>query len=327
MSEPDLRDPLLRVLTCRACGEPVWGSPIGRRLTLACGYCGHADVRELAPDTAPARTDEAYRGARSASQSRPLRVDFVTQPPGFPKRGSVADLRAVLAREEKKLAEHDDQADDMRSELEFRVAFGAGVLAMMHLQKHDRVRARAVLESGLERQREPLYRAFLLARLARLAAFGDAPELAERWLSAISPDLRVPEVATDIRTVRAALLRTTNPQGALDVLGSEDADVGASRNLAMALRVDALERLGKLSESRRAHRRGSRGNAMRFQSTIRAFELAPATQRRTILVGWAALALIAFVLSAFVFIARGELLPAVAVVLAGLVATIVLKRF
>lgn len=327
MLEPDLRAPRLRILECGACGEPVWAEPTGATLRLHCGYCGHDDVRELAPPPSVEATDDAYRGTVTRRRSRPVQVDLSTPPPGVPRRANVKLMRAALAAARTELAALDADAET-RADVELRVLFSSAVLATEYIRKHDLLRARAVLESALETHRTPAYRALVLARLARVATLSDAPELAERWLDAIPQDLRIAEVGCDVRLARAMLARARgDAKQMLEELGSEASFVAASRPLAMALRVDAHERLGELREARAVYRRGARGSALVFGAAINAFALAPKTRRRTIWVGGFAIGLIIFACGALGLGLRGQLLEAIAVMLLALVAAIALKRF
>jgi len=233
-------------------------------------------------------------------------------------------LRALLAGERKRIAELDADSDE-RIACEHRIVYCSAVASNQYRKKHDHVRARAVLESALETVREPVYRAIVLGRLARLAAFEGAPDLTERWLAAL-PEARVAELDTDVRVARAAMARAKgDPKAVLDVLGPEQGFVGASRNVAMALCADAYERLGDMREARRVYRRGSRGQALAFSSAIATFELAPRTRKRMVLVGVLAIGILVIAFLAFGLALHGSLLAAVALIAFALAGAVFVK--
>jgi len=202
------------------------------------------------------------------------------------------------------------------------------VLSTMHLAAGDSIRARAVLEAALEAQSEPLYRAMLLVRLGRLAALARAPDLAEHWLGRVPNSVRVPEIATEVRVVRALLDRNRNDaQAMLATLGRLDANVGAAKRVAMALAVDATERLGSLRDARRLYRQASHGDAIRFQQTIKIYGLAPRTYQRIVWAGFAALFLLMFPVATLGFIISQNLVGALVALSLAVVGVIVIKRF
>ena len=300
----------LRILECAGCSQPVWAEPAGGRVTFHCGYCGLDDMRELSSLAAPSQTEESYRGARGSRRSRRIDVDLTRPPKGIPRAPTIGALQKLTESERKRIAEIDAESDE-RSVCEHRLVYCSAALSNQYRIKHDHVRARAVLESALETVREPLYRAIVLGRLARLAAFDGAPQLTLRWLAAL-PEVRVAELDTDVRVARAAMARTRgDAKAVLEALGPEQGFVGASRNVAMALRVDAYERLGDLREARRVYRRGSRGHAFAFGAAISTFELATRTRKRTIVVGVLALGIIVLAFLSLGLALHGSLLAAV----------------
>jgi hypothetical protein len=324
MTAPNLGSTKLRILECSACSEPVWAEPSGSRVSLRCGYCGFDDERELSTLVVPHEVEETYRGAQRSRRSRRPAVDLTNPPDGIPKRATLARLRAALAAERKRIITLDADSDE-RVAAEHRVVYCSAVASNVYRTKHDHVRARAILESALESVSEPTQRALVLARLARLAAFDGAPELAERWLASI-PKLNVPEISTDVAVARAAIARAQgDPRGALDALGRENADVGAGRVAAMALRVDAHEQLGDMREARRVYRRGSRGNALVFGATLNAFELAPRTRKRTIAVGLLAIGVLLVAVLALGLALQGSLLAAAALIVFALLGAVFVK--
>jgi len=321
---PDLCSTHLRILECTGCSQPVWAEPVGPRVTLHCGYCGLDDARELSSLVAPAQTEDAYRGSRGSRRSRKVELDLTRPPEGVSKRPTIDQLRALLATERKHLAELDADADE-RIASEHRIVYCSAVASNAYRTTHDHLRARAVLESALETVRAPAYRALVLVRLARLAAFEDAPDLAERWIAAM-PELRVAELDTDVRVARAALARSRGDRkGVIALLGTETSCVGASRTVAMALRVDALEQLGDLREARRVYRRGSRGNAFAFGAAMGAFELAPRTRKRTATVGILALGIVVLAFLAFGLALHGNPLAAIVLIVFALGGAVFVK--
>jgi hypothetical protein len=324
--EPDLRDPDLRVFECARCSEPVWATPAGGAVEVRCGYCGHEDRRELPPLTSQAaEAGSAYRGALSREVGRPRTVDLSISPKGYPARPTKELLREKLAAARARLAALEPD-DAERPAVEYEALWAAATLASTFVMAKDPLRARAALESALADQHAPVYRALVLARLARLAAHGGAEDLAERWLAAIPPGLRVPEIAVDVRIARAMLARARGDAPAmLDALGPEDALFGASRPVAMALLVDAHERRGDIRAARAAYRRGSRGAAMRFAGALATFDLAPRTRARTARVGFLALGLVAFILTILPLLATNHVLAALAVIVVGALGAVVVR--
>lgn len=55
-----------RILSCAKCHEPVATSAWSGTVTMRCGYCGHADTRELAVAQATEAGVSAYRDVRQA---------------------------------------------------------------------------------------------------------------------------------------------------------------------------------------------------------------------------------------------------------------------
>lgn len=327
MTEADLRSSSLRILECTACGEPVWNEPSAALIRLHCGYCGHDDTRELTPMLSPEASESAYRDGQRNTGSRRLETDLSSAPPGISRLPTVLELRTAISEATRALAALAPD-DKTRPSLEHRLLYCAAVLASKYVQKHDALRARAVLETALETHRHPVYRALVLARLARLAAFGDAGDLALRWLSQVPEGLRVAEVTCDVRLAKAMIARSKGDAKAmLEELGGEESWGPTSRPLAMALRVDAHERLGDLGTARKVYRRGSRGGALAFGSVINTFGLAPKTRERTVTIGFFALGLVAIAFGGMALALRGHTLAAFVVIIVTLVSAIVLKRF
>ena len=326
--EPDLRSPTLRILECDGCAQPVWGEPASGVVELRCGYCGREDRRELSPLTTPSDVAVAgYRGSAIRDAGRARRIDLAQSPKGYPARPTKELLRERLAAARERLAALGDETPE-RADVEYELLWAGATLASAYVMAKDALRARAVLESALEIQRAPVYRALVLARLARLAAFGGGEELSERWLAAIPSGLRVPEVAVDVRIARAMMARARgDADGMIAALGSEDGLFGASRPLAMALVVDALETKGDIRAARQAYRRGSRGAALRFAGALATFELAPRTRARSAKVGFVALGLVGALLVAIGLVLAGHLLAGMALTAICVVAAVILRLF
>ena len=322
MTEPDLFDPELRVLECTGCGEPVWGRPTTHALRTTCGYCSVENVRELLPPPKASGDEEPYRQEAPRTSKR-VELDFAEPPSGVRRLSSASQLRAVIAASKTALASDDEASRDAT---EHRLLWSTFALSNLLVKKHDAIRARALLESAYELSLHPVRRALVAARVARTAAFGGATEVAERWLARVPNDLRVPEISSEARLTRVMLARATGDADAmLEALGTEASWPAATRHLAMGLRCDALERKGDLGASRKAYRRGARGAAFAFNATIRTYDLAPRTLRRTELIGFAALGLIVCLFGAMALALSGQAIAAFAILGACLVGMIVLR--
>lgn len=312
MNEPDLRDPELRVLECTECGEPVWGRPTTNVLEATCGYCSVENLRELAPPPKVGADEEPYRKSPPRGSKR-VELDFSAPPPGVGRVATAPQLRAVIAAAK---AELGTDAPD-RDAAEHRLVWAAFALTNLFLKKKDVMRARALLESTQELALHPVRRALVTARLARTAAFAGANEVAERWLARVPSDIRVAEVSGEARLARVMLLRASGDGAAmLEALGAEESWPSAARHLAMALRCDALERTGELRAARQTYRRGARGAAFAFNATVKTYDLAPRTLRRTELVGFVALGMIGLLLAAMVLVLNGQVLTGAGIVVA-----------
>jgi hypothetical protein len=281
MSDFDLKSADTRVLECAKCDEPVSGVVSGARITLTCGYCGFEDVRELTATRAAEGDATPYRG-KKGKEARALRVDLAQPLEGVPGRATLAEVRALFLEQKKKLAA--GVPDDERASEEFRLVWLAATLAAHQIAGRDFLHARAGLEAAAEAVTTPVYRGLLLARLARLAALSNAQELGERWLAACPKGLRVAELTSDVRVADAMLARARgDAKGVLESIGERDtADefVGGARWLAVALRVDAHEKLGQGMLARQLWRQASRGNAMILANTAAAYGLARQTRKR-----------------------------------------------
>ncbi len=93
----------------------------------------------------------------------------------------------------------------------------------------------------------------------------------------------MPEVASDVKTAEGLIARARGDhKGVLRAIGERDTAsdfVGPSRFVALALRVDAHEKLGERRLARQLWISYSRGNAFVLQGTAAALGLAVETRR------------------------------------------------
>lgn len=281
MSDFDLRDPSVRLLECAKCHEPVAGDARTARMTLACGYCGFEDVREVSAPAPASDEGSAYRG-KAGREPKPLRIDLSAPLEGVPARATAAAVRPLFVAAKTALA--GELSDDDRRAAEFRLVWLASFLAVHHIAARDFLHARTVLETTLEAVSTPAYEALVLARLARLAAMSNAQELGDKWLELAPKGLRIAEVKSDLRVADAMLARARgDARAVLRIIGEQDTAsefVGGARWLAVALRVDAHENVGEAKLARQLWREASRGNATALSGAASAYGLAPATRKR-----------------------------------------------
>jgi hypothetical protein len=225
-----------------------------------------------------APTSSAYRGRVPAATRARLSLDLAKPPPGFTGREKQATL--LKAWTETKLIAQDEPGEN-----EYRITWLACATSATFIRSGEPIRARATLETALAITREPSYRALLLARLARCAASAKAPALARVWLGLVEPQLRAPEVTTEIRVAKAFVAREEpgGPEAVLEALGSEGKPLaGHARHLATALRTDALEQLGRVHEADATWRAGTQAGALAIGSYAGLYGLAPKTQSRSV---------------------------------------------
>lgn len=221
---------------CGSCHQPV-AIPRGAEATK-CGYCG-ASSGAPAPVSPDDLEDD---GAR-------LRFDLRRVPAGLedlgerPGKQRLPALRSAWEATKAALAPPHSAAD------EFRAAWLAATLARIYGVTGDAIRERAVLEASLSRIVLPAYRAVVVARLARAAAFAGHLELAEEWLSLASAPVRIAEIDGDVAVARALLLlKRDRFAEVLSLLGDDDegsAFAGLARPFADLVRIEALERSGR----------------------------------------------------------------------------------
>lgn len=311
----DLGSLSVRIVECARCHEPVLGERAAGRMTLRCGYCGFEDERELSSRRAVDEADaRAYRGKPRNAQGHLIKVDLEEPPSDLANKRWSRQSLTTLWREAK--AAIGVAVSDERSNAEFRLVWIGASLAAEHAAARDFLRARATLETLLELVTLAPYKALVLARLGRLAVLSDAPDLADKWVSAAPRDLRIAEVSSDLRVTDAMVARARgDAKGMLAIIGERDtADefVGGARWLAVALRVDAHEREDDLALASRVWREVSRASgskhALALSRAARAYGLAPRTRRKAQLLAVPALVgLMCLLYGLFVFV-KGLLL-------------------
>ena len=286
----DLRSSQTRILQCTRCDEPVAGEGWAGRVTLPCGYCGFEDMRELSAARALEDDAKPYRDARRGSRAPGLQIDL-QHPPRIldvpaSKLATLAKLRERwLSAKRAPLPANDVKEGVDRASQEYLLLWLAASVASHHVHAREYLRARAILETVLELVTQPAYRALVLARLARLAALSEAPELGAKWLDAAPVGLRIAEVTSDLKVADAMLARARGDYHAvLEIVGQRDtADeyVGTARFIALALRIDAHERLGDPTAATALWKSSIRGNAVIMGQTAAQFQLAPRTRARS----------------------------------------------
>lgn len=182
------------------------------------------------------------------AEPEPLLVDLRRCPAGLEdlgERPGAPRLPALLRaweETESALAGPHTAAD------EFRATWLAGTLARIHGATGDASRERVVLEEALSRITVPAYRALIVARLARAAAFAGDVERAEEWLSIAPAPSGIAEIDGDVTVARALLLlKRGRFAEVLSLLGDDDEGsefVGLARPFADLVRIDAMEHSG-----------------------------------------------------------------------------------
>ena len=305
----DLVDPDVSIRECAHCHEPVSGrtSPDGT-VNVTCGYCGREDaVAALVRPSSEGAGESAYRGKERGASGRklPLTLDLSKPPPKMNGREKRDVLRKAWV--EAKTAPV-PESDEERAAHEYRLVWLASSLSGLALREKELVRARSVLEAALERVEIPPYRAMLLARLARLAALSKAVPLARAFLARVPPKMRAPEVVTDVRVAEAFVAREEDgPRGVLDVIGhgdAVDAFSGPLRLLAVALRVDAHEKLGEHKEALATWTAGAKAGSLMLGSYAALYGLAAQTRKRALQRGYVALVVLVATLWAVVSLLR-----------------------
>lgn len=292
MTAFDLTRADLRILECSSCHEPVSGEAGSPTLSLRCGYCGFEDVR--APHAPQGTSNEApYRGKRQREAKR-LRIDLSAPLDGISPKLTLEETRTLRLAAQQTL--RDGVPDEARIDAEFRLLWLTTWQAAHQIAKRDFLHARAALETALESLSIPAYHALIASRLARLAALSHAQELGERWLAHAATNTAVAEVDSDLRVARALLAHARgDDKEVLEIIGERDtADefVGSARWFAVALRVDAHEKLGDLRLASTVWRIASKGNARQLQGVAQQYGLAVRTRQRMLQIGFAALAIL-----------------------------------
>jgi hypothetical protein len=236
-SAPHPLDPAWRegsLTECGACHQPVAVARGDEAAT--CAYCGASSA-----SPAPVPPDESEGEALLFDLRRvPAGLEDLGERPGAPR---LPALRRAWEETKAALVAPHSSAD------EFRAAWLASTLARIHGATGDAIRERAVLEAALARLVVPAYRALVIARLARAAAFAGHVELADQWLSLAPPPVGIAEIDGDVAVARALLLlKRDRFAEVLDLLGEDDegsAYAGLARPFADLVRIDALERSGR----------------------------------------------------------------------------------
>jgi hypothetical protein len=140
----------------------------------------------------------------------------------------------------------------------------------------------------------PVYRALLLARLARSAALAGRFERAERWLAACPFPTGIAEVDADVDVARALLLLRRGRHGeALSILGPSDegsALAGQARILGDLIRIGAIEKMGDRWHAYALYRKAIRVHgAVPLQDLVLYYGVANKSRRLIVATGLAAL--------------------------------------
>jgi hypothetical protein len=289
----DLRSFGTRVVECPACDQPV-ASPRASEMRPACPYCGVEQALPAAPKVTSQEVSP-YRGRPRDADGKLLPFELAKPPSGLEglgKKRDLAKLREAWRETKEKLrAEHDVHT-------EFRAAWLAAVVSSIHDASGDALRERAVLETALEGTANPVYRAMIGARLARLATRGGALELASAWLEAAPRRTWLPEADSDLEVARALLAHARgNDDEVLERVGAWPATspvVGGAGVLGAMLRVDVLERRGEGARAYQLYKEAVRTHGVRTLADVaERFRLGARTRGRFHAVGWTALAAIA----------------------------------
>jgi hypothetical protein len=235
-----------RMLACEHCGAPLEVPDGGGR--IACGYCeAMHDVEARRPagvhDAAAGEMTDAERLARLREQRLAHLV-----PPSPVRRllhgGKLPEARVpeALALYRQCRSALQDRPDETSEKILFSLAL---VFSNHYVARQDHARVRAMLESSLERLREPRHRQVLYGQLARLAAQRGERDAAEGWAS------RLDAGATDLLSdtthrLTHAMLATYDGRfaRALELLGERIGEVPIANpyvTLCALLRAHALE--------------------------------------------------------------------------------------
>jgi hypothetical protein len=269
---------------CEACHQPILVARGDEAAT--CGYCRAASVVP-----APVRPDDADdAGSLVLFDLRrcPAGLEDLGERPGAPR---LPALRRAWEDTKSALSGPHSVAD------EFRAAWLAGTLARIHGVTGDAIRERAVLEAALSRIVVPAYRAAVIARLARAAAFAGHVELAEEWLSVAPEPSGIAEIDGDVAVARALLLlKRGRFAEVLSLLGDDDegsAFVGLSRPFADLVRIDALERSGRGYPAYVLYRKAIKVHgAIPLQGLVMYYRLGVKTRRWIIATGFVVMVVI-----------------------------------
>ncbi|MEP7122009.1 MAG: hypothetical protein ABJE95_13910 [Byssovorax sp.] len=274
---------------CEACHQPI---AIARGDASArCGHCGATSSlpTAVAPDD-PAPEDDLQLFDLRRS---PAGIENLGERPGAPR---LPELRRAWEDTKSALAGPHSLAD------EFRAVWLAGTLGRIHGATGDPIRERAVLEAALARIVVPAYRALILARLTRAAAFAGHLALAEEWLSMAPEPSGIVEIDGDVTVARALVwLKRGRFAEVRALLGEDDEGgdfVGLARPFADLARIEALERSGRGYPAYVLYRKAIKAHgAIPLQGLVMYYRLGVKTRRWIVGTGFAVMAVIVALLA------------------------------
>lgn len=276
---------------CGACHQPV---AVARDEAAKCGYCG-------ASSASPTPVSREEIDAETDPEGDLLLFDLRRCPAGLedlgerPGKQRLPALRSAFEATKTVLSGPHSAAD------EFRAAWLAATLGRIYGVTGDAVRERAVLEAALSLLVLPAYRATVLARLARAAAFAGHVDLAEEWLSVAPDHVGIAEIDGDVGVARALLLlKRERFAEVLFLLGEDDegsAFSGLARPFADLVRIDALERTGRGYAAYALYRKAIKVHgAIPLQGLVMYYRLGVKTRARIIATGFLVIVVIVVLL-------------------------------
>ncbi len=223
----------------------------------------------------------------------PARVEDLGDRPGAPR---LPRLREAFEEAKATLGGPHLVADELRA------TWLAATIARIRGATGDPVRERAVLEAALAQLAVPAYRALVIARLARSAAFAGHVELADQWLSLVAEPIEIGAVDDDVTVARALLLlKRGRLAEVIELLGDDDEGhdfAGLVRPFADLLRIDALERSRRGYAAYVLYRKAiKRHGAIPLQGLVMYYRLGMATRRRILATGFVVMLVIVALLA------------------------------
>lgn len=228
-------DLTVRAIACINCGAPQRVPPGGG--TIECTHCRSALVvearrSEAAQPTRPPLPDSAY-------DVQPFLRDSGQD--GKPWSESIPVLERLWT-EARREPERDDGYPLYASTLMLSAGHGA---------QHDQQRRRAVLETALELLPDRGHRCIVRCHLARAANRLGEREAAEAWFAPCDPRGLAPRAADEVRVTEASLANARGDHArVLELVLPARQATGASASLGAQLRIDSLEKVGRLAEAR-----------------------------------------------------------------------------